>query len=239
MSFLRDSGERFTGHLAGDWLNTVQFYSTSVRSLGKHMTGELLTRGQPGFWSKLHSVDCVLWSLASLVPVRAIGAVFFFRERKLSAVERIAYLSYRRVAEDSLACGEQFNSEIFRQRAASLRDNAEFWQSLNDLTKIVDKNIPSDGDRLVNVIVVLRYGKIKAELYLSTRGFRRQSLELWTVNRARCERVFMPTIGRSKHFRDLIQGVNQSQSVKRLNSSTHPLPRQTQPMIVYRPEMVT
>jgi len=153
LSFLNEScRQRFSSQSATsakDWLEILQFYSTAARSLAGHTTVELQTRGRPGYWSKMHSVDCVLWSLVSLAPVRAIGAVFFFRETKLDPTEWAIYLSYRRRHDDNLACGELFNEEIGRQRARSLSDNAEFWQSLHALTDIVDTNIPSVGDRLV------------------------------------------------------------------------------------------
>jgi len=129
----------------------VQFYSTAARSLAGHTTVELQTRGKHGYWSKMHAVSCVLWSLASLLPVRAIGVVFFCGGTKLAPAERTAYLSYRRRVEDSLACGVLFSPEIGRQRAVSLSENAEFWQSLDALTDIVDGNIPADDDRLVKL----------------------------------------------------------------------------------------
>ena len=155
--FLTDAGQRFSNQSATsaeDWLDVVQFYSTVVRRLAGRTTVELRTRGMPGFWSKLHAVDCVLWSLVSLVPVRAIGAVYFFRGTKLCPTERAVYVGHRRRMEDYLMCGEQFNPEIGRQRAASLSDNVEFWQSLESLTDILDLNIPSGGDRLVKKLVL-------------------------------------------------------------------------------------
>ena len=108
-TFLIDAGQRFPNHTAtsaDNWLDMVQFYSTVVRSLAGHTTVELRTRGKPGLWSKMHAVDCVLWSLVSLVPVRAIGAVYFFRGTRLGPAERAVYLGYRRRTDESLKCME-------------------------------------------------------------------------------------------------------------------------------------
>lgn len=132
-----------------DAVKAIQFYSIAVRSVAGHTTAELQIRGKPGFRSKMHAVDCVLWSFVSLAPVRAIGAVFFFRGTKLCPAERAIYLGYRRRSDCSLACGERYNAEIARQRAAWLDDNPEFWHSLQALTDIVDLNSPSAGDRFV------------------------------------------------------------------------------------------
>ena len=48
-------------------------------TVADHVTAELQARGMPGFWSKLHALDCVLSAQVSLAPVRALGSVFFFR----------------------------------------------------------------------------------------------------------------------------------------------------------------
>ena len=151
LAFLEGAVQRFSNHSATDWLDMVQFYSTAARSLAGHTTVEMQTRGKQGYWSKMHAVNCVLWSLASLLPVRAIGVVFFCGGTKLASAERAAYLSYRRRVEDSLACGVLFSPEIGRQRAVSLSENAEFWQSLDALTDMVDSNIPANEDRLVKL----------------------------------------------------------------------------------------
>jgi len=140
---------------ANHWLEIVQFYLTTVRSLAGHVTVQLQVRAQPGYWSKIHAVDCILWSLVSLMPVRAIGAIYFFRATRLTAAQRTAYISYRRTAQHALLCSERFNAEVGRQRALSLSDNDEFWQSLHSLMDIVDRNsIPSSDDRCVNFVVV-------------------------------------------------------------------------------------
>ena len=110
-AFLRRETERHlsnhtTANSADDWLDAVQIYWTAVRQLAGRTTAELQTRGKPGFWAKTYAVDCLLWSLASLIPVRAVGAAVFFGGTKLRPAEKTIYLSYRRRTEDGLACGE-------------------------------------------------------------------------------------------------------------------------------------
>jgi len=154
LAFLDDTENSFANRTMTpgnhSWLDIAQFHTTHLRSLAGHMTTEFQARGKTGFWSKLHAVDNVVWSLVSLVPVRAIGAVFFFRGTKLDPEERMVYLGYRRRAEDSLARAEQLSPEIGRQMAAFYSDNSAFWQSLDALTEIVDSNVFSAGDRLVS-----------------------------------------------------------------------------------------
>ena len=150
LAFLDESEQRFANRtLANDWLQIVEFYTTDLQRLADHTTTQLHMRGMPGFWSKLHAIDCVLHTRTSLAPVRAIGSVFFFRGRTLNPAERTVYLSYRRRTDEGLACGELFNPEIGRQRAALVRNNAKFWRSLNALTDIVDMNVYSGSDRSV------------------------------------------------------------------------------------------
>ena len=82
------------------------------------------------------------------VPVRAIGAVYFFRGgSRLSRGERAVYVAQRFRAEDSLACGQLFSAEVGRQKTASLRDDAEFWQSIETLTDMVNFNSSTSADR--------------------------------------------------------------------------------------------
>jgi len=71
-----------------------------------------------------------------------------------------------------LACGELFNAEIGRQRAASERDNSEFWQSLKQLTDVVDANANSDSDRssLLLAVLVAKHTRpaVRSTKYLTT-----------------------------------------------------------------------
>jgi len=67
-----------------------------------------------------------------------------------------------------LACGELFNAEIGRQRAASERDNSEFWQSLKQLTDVVDANANSDSDRSSLLLAKHTRPAVRSTKYLTT-----------------------------------------------------------------------
>jgi len=67
-----------------------------------------------------------------------------------------------------LACGELFNAEIGRQRAASERDNSEFWQSLKQLTDVVDANANSDSDRSPLLLAKHTRPAVRSTEYLTT-----------------------------------------------------------------------
>jgi len=67
-----------------------------------------------------------------------------------------------------LACGELFNAEIGRQRAASERDNSEFWQSLKQLTDVVDANANSDSDRSPLLLAKHTQSAVRSTKYLTT-----------------------------------------------------------------------
>jgi len=113
----------------------------------------------------------LLWTLVSLGPVRAFGAVFFFRGIELEREERMMYVGYRRRALDGLVCGSRFNDEIGRQRTASFRENAKFWSSLHALRRMVDLNVPSQGRRLVDVSNGRVKGRGRPPLYLLSSEF--------------------------------------------------------------------
>jgi len=55
--------------------------------------------------------------------------------------------SDRQNISTGLACGELFNPEISRERAASVGEMTQLWQSLDALVDVVDLNSPVLGDR--------------------------------------------------------------------------------------------
>lgn len=69
-------------------LDSVMFYMKTINDIISATTSNLQRHSLSGFRSSIYVVDSLLRTLASLGPVRAVGAARYFRAAILSAANR-------------------------------------------------------------------------------------------------------------------------------------------------------
>jgi hypothetical protein len=132
----------------------VLFYQGVIENLALSVTSAVQSRAYPGFMSKAYAVDCLLSSAVSLTPVRALGAVFYFRGSPLDGQEFATYIAYSQLFKSTLVESSDIDSEVSRTMTSAINGVNSFIKSLAAVIDEIDARMIYIPRRSVVSIVV-------------------------------------------------------------------------------------
>lgn len=133
--------------------SNVLFYINVIENLASSVTSAVQSRAYPGFLPKAYAVDCLLSSVVSLTPVRALGAVYYFRGSSLTGQEFATYVAYSRLVQETLIESSEVDSEVSQTIKSSIYSIDHFIMSLDAITDEIGAKMKYVPNRSVTVIL--------------------------------------------------------------------------------------